>query len=276
MKSRKHFAGLSLLLIMIFIVNGCTKDVYLPGANSFLKKIKVGDYIVEEISYNQNNLVSEVNSTLFYRKFHYDQELRLIREEVAISPDSYSSSIVPGTTHEFVDPEKTGISMYHLYEYDKNGNLIRQLNYLPKYGKDEFRSERTFEYNDNNLISKELLHNSDNEVTQFWSYQYDSNGNVTEKDYYTYLFIPSGTGPKHLSKTTFEYDSFFNPYKIFERSGNPGISTNMNNIIKTKTVNYEPVTGMDAISESETSYEYNYETGYPKRVLNGEEFIYEK
>ena len=274
MNSRKHFTALCVLLISIFIVNGCTKDVYLPGANSFLKKIKNGDYIVEEILYNQNNLVSEVNSTLFYRKFHYDQDLRLFREEVAISPDSYSSSVLPGNTHEFVDPEKTGISMFHLYEYDSNGNLTRQLNYLPKDGKFEFRSERTFEYNDNNLISKELLHNSDNEITQFWSYQYDSNGNVTEENYYTYLFIPSGTGPKHLSKTTFEYDSFFNPYKIFERSGHPGISTNLNNIIKTKTVNYDPVPGLDSVSESETSYEYNYETGYPKRVINGEEFIY--
>lgn len=276
MKSRKHFTGLSVLLIMIYMLLGCTKDVYLPGANNLLKKIKSGDYIVEEISYNQNNLVSEVNSTLFYRRFHYDQDLRLIKEEVAISPDSFSSSVLPGTTHEFVDPEKTGISLYHLYEYDNNGNLTRQLNYLPKDGKYEFRSKRTFEYNDNNLISKELLYNNDNEVTQFWSYQYDSNGNVTEKDYYTYLFIISGTGPKHLSKTTFEYDAFFNPYKIFERSGHPGISTNRNNIIKTKTVNYDPVPGMDANSESETSYEYNYETGYPERVINGEEFIYEK
>jgi hypothetical protein len=33
---------------------------------------------------------------------------------------------------------------------------------------------------------------------------------------------------------------------------------------------------MDAVSESETSYEYNYGTGYPVRVINGEEFIYEE
>jgi hypothetical protein len=275
MKSRIHFMGLSVLLITIYILHGCTKDVYLPNANNFLKKIKNGGYVVEEISYNQNNLISEVNSTLFYRRFLYDKNLKLIKEEVAISPDSYSSLATSATTHEFVDPEKAGISMYHLYEYDENGRVARQLNYIPQAGEDEFRSKRTFEYNDNNMISKGLLYNSDNEVTQFRTYQYDSNGNVTEEDYYTYLFITSGTGPKHLSKTTFEYDSFFNPYKIFERSGNPGISTNTNNIIKTKTVNYDPAPGMDAISESETSYEYNYETGYPERVINGEEFIYE-
>ncbi len=276
MKSRRHFTGLSVLLVMIFIVTGCTKDTYLPNTNNFLKKIKNGDYIVEDISYNQNNLVSEVNSTMFYRKFHYNQELKLIKEEVAISPDSYSSSVIPGTTHEFVDPEKTGISMYHIYEYDTKGNLTSQLNYIPKDGADEFRSKRTFEYNDNNLISKALLYNSDNVVTQFRTYLYDSESNVIEEDYYSYLFIPSGTGPKHLSKITFEYDSFFNPYKIFEQSGSPGISTNRNNIIKRKTINYNQVPGIDSNSESTTSYEYNYETGYPKRVINGEEFIYEE
>jgi hypothetical protein len=276
MRNRIRYIGLSALLAAIMILCGCTKDGYLPGSNNFLKKIKNNGYIVEEISYNKDNLISEVNSTSFYRRFHYDQDLRLIKEEVAISPDSYSSLAISGTTHEFVDPEKTGISMYHLYEYDNNGRLIRQLNYIPKDGEDEFRSKRTFEYNDNNLISKVLLYDSDNKVTQFRTYQYDSNSNVIEEDYYAWLFIPSGTGPKHLSKLTYEYDSFFNPYKIFEQSGNPGISTNRNNIIKTKSINYDPAPGMDATSESEISYEYNYRTGYPVRVINGEEFIYEE
>lgn len=47
MKSRIHFIGLSVLLITIYIVQGCTKDVYLPSANNFLKKIKSGGYVVE-------------------------------------------------------------------------------------------------------------------------------------------------------------------------------------------------------------------------------------
>jgi len=273
MKNRVSI-GLTATMVLMFSLSSCTKDGYLPSQNDFLKKVKQGDYIVEEINYNQDNLVSEVNSTLFYRKFYYNKDLKLIKEEVAISPDAASSSIIPGSTHEFVDPKKTGISMYHLYEYDNNGKLTSQLNYIPKDGEDEFRSKRTFEYNDNNLISKDLLYNGDNEVTQFRTYLYDSNGNVIEQNYYSYLFIPSGTGPKHLSKTTYQHDSFSNPYKIFEQSGYPGIYTNKNNIIKTKTVNYDPVPGLPAISESETSYEYNHITGYPIRVINGEEFIY--
>jgi hypothetical protein len=275
MKTRIYILKSTVILVLISALWGCTKEEYPTNSNELLKKIKNGGYTVEEISYDQNNLVSEVNSSLFYRKFHYDQSLRLIKEEVAISPDSFSSSIISGSTHEFVDPDKTGISMYHLYEYDSKGRLSNQLNYIPKDGDDEFRSRRTFEYNNNNLISKALLYNSDNKVTQFRTYLYDSKGNVIEEDYYTYLFITSGHGPKHLSKTTFEYDSFFNPYKIFERGGNPGINTNLNNITKTKKINYEPSPGIPAVSESTTSYEYNSKTGFPIRVINGEEFIYE-
>lgn len=275
------------MAIIIALLN-CSKDAVLPdtnincgkggsflNSNGFLKKIKNGGYIIEEISYNENSLVNEVNSTSFYRKFYYNQSLKLIKEEVAISSDILSSSIVAGSTHEFVDPVKTGISMYYLYEYDSNSRLSGQFNYIPKDGDDEFRSKRTFEYNDNCLISKVLLYNSGNEVTQFITYLYDSNGNVIEEDYYTYLFIASGLSPRHLSKVTYEYDSFHNPYKVFEQGGNPGIYTNTNNIIKTKTINYEPSPGIPAVSEATTSYEYNVGTGFPFRVINGEEYMYE-
>jgi hypothetical protein len=275
MKKSVYLLRSGLIIVLIIALFGCSKDGYLPNSNGLLKKIKNGGYVVEEFSYNQNNLVTEVNSTIFYRKFYYGQTLYLIKEEVAVSPDISSSSVIPGSTREFVNPDKTGISMYLLYEYDSNGRLSGQFNYIPKHGDDEFRSKRTFEFNDNNLISKVLLYNSDNEVTQFRTYLYDINGNVIEEDYYTYLFITSGSGPKHLSKITYEYDSFNNPYKIFAQSGNPGIYTNTNNIIKIKTTNYEPSPGIPAVSETTTSYEYNFETGYPTRVINGEEFIYE-
>ena len=274
MKFKIIFLRLGLLLGFFAMLNGCTKERFIPTQNAFLKKIKNGEHIIAQYSYNHYNLINEENSILFYRKFHYDNNNKLIKEEVAISPNSYSSSIPISMTYEFVDPDKTGISMYTMYEYNDNGNLSKQLNYVPSKGQDELRSIRTFEYDLNNRISKVLLHDGNAVVTQFSTYIYDTNGNVTEENSYSYLFIPAGTEPTHLSKGTFEYDSYSNPYSLFKQTGRPGINSNPNNIIKTKTYNLAPPPGIAGFYESETTYQYNYETGYPVKVINGEEYIY--
>ena len=275
MKTRFYLRILIGAMAIMLFLSSCTKEGLLSNSNGLLKKIKNDGYIIKEISYNNDNLVLEVNSTSFWRKFYYNNNNKLIKQEVAIDPNSLSSLAPSSPIRDFIDPKKTGISMYNIYEYDTDGRLTKQLNYLPKDGEDELRSINTFEYNDNGFISKELLHDGDNVITQFRTYEYDSNGNVIVEDYYTYLFTPEGTGPKHLSKITFEYDSYLNPYKIFEQLGNPGLYTNLNNIIKRKIINYDPVPGIDAVSMSESTYEYNEKTKYPIRVINGEEFIYE-
>ena len=275
MKTSIKSLKISCLLIIFTMLCSCTKDVYLPSPNSFVKKIVSGGYVVGQYSYNQDNLISEVNSTSFYRKYYYDENSKLIKEEIAISPNSLSSIAPNGSNHEFVDPTKNGIWMYSTYEYSKNGNLDRQLNYVQENGEFVFRSMRTFEYDNNNMISRILLYNSDSTVTQYFTYQHDSRGNVTQEDYFTYLFIPAGTGPKLLITTTYEYDSYYNPYVVFKQSGNPGINSNPNNIIKTSTHNFEPSPGFTEFSESVTAYEYNYLTGYPVKVIDGEEFIYD-
>jgi hypothetical protein len=275
MKAKTKILEISYLIIMVFLFCSCVKDAYTPTQNNFVKKIKNGGYIVGQYTYTPENLISEVNSTLFYRKFYYDDSKKLIREEVAISPASLSSMAPSVSTHEFVDPTKTGITMSSVYEYDKNGNLARQLNYVPENGQFVFRSMRSFEYDNNNMISRILLHNSDSTVTQIYTFSYDNNGNVIEWNYLTYLFIPAGTGPKLLSSTTYQYDSYLNPYSVFKQSGYPGINTNRNNIIKTITHNYEPSPGISGFLESTTAYEYNTQTGYPVKVIGGEEFIYE-
>ncbi len=274
MKKRISLSLPVFLLLLILFLSNCTEYGFTPGSNEFLKKIKSGGYIIEEISYNQNNLISEVKSTTFYRKFHYNEKLQLVKEEVAASPDMLSSMAPVTQSHEFVNPVETGISMYHIYEYANNDNLVSQLNFIRQNGKLVYRSKWTFEYNDSNQISKVLLHDGKDEVTQFRTYLYDDNGNVKEEDYFTYLFIPEGTGPKHLNKTTYEYDSFFNPFIVFKLKGIPGMYTNLNNIVSYKSVNYEHTPGISDTTESTTSYEYNYETGFPVRIKNGEEYIY--
>jgi len=270
------FIRLNLLLALLIVLYSCTKEGFVPSQNDFLKKIKNNGYIVAQYSYNQDNLIDEVNSTSFYRKFYYDSSNKLIREEVAISPDSYSSSMPASVNHEFVDPAKTGISMYTIFEYNDNGNLSKLLNYVPYKGQDELRSIQTFEYDSNKRISKVLLEDGNEVITQFSTFLYDINGNVIEENSYSYLFIPAGTDPTHLSRVTFEYDSYLNPYSVFKLIGRPGINSNPNNIIKIKTYNLVQTPGIDDFYESEITYQYNDQTRYPVKVINGEEFIYDE
>lgn len=275
MKTKTKSLKISFLIILVFTFCSCVKESYTPTRNNFVKKIKEGDYTVGLYTYTPDNLISEVNSTLCYRKFYYDYSKKLIKEEVAISSSGLSSIAPPGSIHEFVDPAKTGITMYSVHEYEKNGNLVKQLNYVSENGQFLMRSMLSYEYDNNNMISTILLHDSNGTVTQMYTYKYDINGNVIEWNYLTYLFIPAGTGPKLLMTTTYKYDSYDNPYSVFKQCGDPGVHTNPNNIIKTITHNYEPSPGTPEFSESTTSYEYNTQTGYPAKVIGGEEFIYE-
>ena len=274
MKTAIKFLKISFFFVVFYILPGCTKEGYAPNANSLLKKVVSDGYVVDQYTYNYNNLILEVNGTMFYRRYTYDNNGRLYKEEVAISPNSFSSSAPAGDTHAFVDPAKTGISLYSIFKY-QNGNLSRQLSYVNKTGQFEFTSMRSFEYNDNNQVTRVLLHTTDSTVTQYFTYKYDNNGNVTQEDYLTYLFIPAGTGPKLLQTNTYEYDSYYNPFIIFKQSNSPGIFTNKNNIVKTTTHNFDPFPGSNEYSESTFSFEYNSQTGFPVRLKNGEEYIYD-
>ena len=49
MKNRINYLKLSLLLLMFAISNGCTKNSFVPIQNNFLKKIKSGGYIIDQV-----------------------------------------------------------------------------------------------------------------------------------------------------------------------------------------------------------------------------------
>lgn len=276
MKNTLRYLLISFLPLAIFVVSSCTKTQDVAEPYGLLKRIIYDGYITDEYNYNCDNLIDEVHSTTFYRKFYYDSGNRLIKEEIAMNPDMISSSMPASMTHDFVNPKETGISMYLLYKYSNTGNLSRQLAYVSSNGKFEFRSMRTFEYNDKNRVSKVLLHNSDSIVTQFVTYLYDTNGNVSEENAYSYLFIPAGSEPTHLHKANFEYDAFFNPFKIFAQTAIPGIYTNTNNVIKTISSNIQNVAGIPDQTVSIFSYEYDLDLCYPLRGNIGEEYVYNK
>lgn len=249
-----------LALFLYATLTSCTKNDDVP-TGALYKVIKNG-YVTEEFSYNKNDLILEINSTSVHRKFYYDQNSKLTKEELRVKHDFTESD-----RYEFIDPQEIEISASILYEYDSTGKLIRKLTYLHNVNDSYLYTINTFEYDNEGLISKELFQFGEKPVSQTKTFLYDSNGNVKEEEMWL--------GPLHTRKTI-EYDSFLNPYAIFKQTGSPGINTNKNNILKLSVFDYNPSQGLDSISGYQVSYEYNYESGYPTKVIRGEEYIYHK
>jgi hypothetical protein len=251
----------------------CTKDGFIPGGENLLQAVKIQDKVVTEYFYNIDNQIEVVRSATFFQRFHYDTGKKLIRQDVAVSPMAFSSSLYP-IEGEFFDPEETGISMYNIYEYGADGLLSTQLNYVPEDDINVLRSFIIFEYNSDSRISRLSLHSADGKLTQYRTYLYDEHGNVSEEEYYSCLPTQQSSDPVLITKHTYEYDNFHNPYMIFSKTAQPGLFSNHNNIIRTVTLNYYNNPADPDRSESSRTYKYNYDTGYPERIQDGEEFIY--
>jgi len=262
-----------LIPVLLLITGSCTKEDFTPNPNGLLSGIRTDGEIAEKITYNKDNLVEEVHSRYFYRKFSYNENHKLIREDAAVSTNLLSSSITVPVT-ELLDPDKAGISAYYEYELNNEGYPIKQMNYFKSTGSFELRSMRSFEYDGNNRISKDLLHDRNGAVTQYYTYIYDKRGNVLEENYYSYILVDDGNPPEHIMKNVFQYDSFKNPFNIFSQTASPGIYSNTNNIIKIKSYNYTNTPGVQSYSETQYVFDYNHQTGFPVRVIDGEEYIY--
>ncbi len=160
--------------------------------------------------------------------------------------------------------ENSTISSRQIFKYDENGNLSEIENYFKQDTEFELRSKQSFEYV-NGKIARRNLYNEKGALTQFHIYEYDTKGNVKNEKYYSFLRTES-TEPGLISENSFKYDNKKNPFIIFNELGNPGLSTNQNNVIEVETTRHEEIIGVDKNSTSSTSYEYN-RNGYPTKVV---------
>jgi hypothetical protein len=204
-------------------------------------------------------------------KYIYDDNDRLIKQEIAIDPNIASSSMHPEKS-ELMTSRNSAFTGNYIFEYNSVGKLVSQKNYFKKNSQFEYTSMNSLEYEGDKIV-KRNLHDSKNAITQFYTYEYDSKGNVTKEKYYSFLFI-EGTEPKLISEVSFKYDDKNNPFKIYNDLGQPGLYTNTNNIVETNSVLYEDVPGIDKFSTTKTTYEYN-DKGFPTKVNNVEEYKYE-
>ena len=178
----------------------------------------------------------------------------------------YKLILFPAVFEEGSDPRKAKISQYIDYEYSDNGNLKSEKSYYIYDGNNQLVNYSEYEY-ENEKVVKIKLFNPQDQLSQYYTYLYDSNGNVSKEEYY---YIQDGAEAILQTRILYEYDDKNNPFIIFAVEGTPGINTNRNNITKQTTINY--YTEGDQSYTVENSYEYNY-LGYPVKA-NNFEYIY--
>lgn len=252
------------------IITSCSNDPIVVDDSYSIKSIVSNGKIIEKYFYNDNNKIVEDQSFYFCNKYIYDNNGQLIKQEIAIDPDIASSTI--HIKSELMTSQNSTFTANRIFEYDTEGKLLTQKYYVKKSDQFEYTSMNSFEYVGDKIV-KWNLHNDQNTITQFYTYEYDGKGNVLNEKQYSYLFAV-GTEPKLVCEVSFKYDDKNNPYRIYKQLGRSGLYTNTNNVIESNSVLYEDVPGIDKFSTSKTTYEYNTK-GYPIKVNNNEVYKYD-
>lgn len=260
------------LIIVLAIITSCSNDPIDKNESSTIKSIfSVAEgSVVAKFIYNENNKLIEYQSFYYCNKYIYDDNGRLISQESAFDPDIASSTI--HIKSELMTSQNTTFTGKSVFEYNSEGKLATQKNYIQKNNQFEYVSMISLEYVGDKKVNYNL-HDATNTVTQFDTFEFDDMGNVTKEKQYSFLSAVRKE-PKLIREVSFKYDDKNNPFKIYRQIGQPGLYTNTNNVIESNTVLYEDVPGIDKFSTSRTTYEYN-EKGYPIKVNNDEEYKYE-
>jgi hypothetical protein len=268
---KKTFKLNALLIIVLSIITSCTNDPIEVNGSCFVKCIVANDEIVSNFIYNYNYKLVEDQSFYYCSKYNYDDNGRLIKQEVAIDPDIYSS-----TNHsksELMTSENSTFTVNYIYEYNTEGKLVTQKNYVKKNDQFEYTSMNSFEY-DGDKIVKWNLYDNQNTLTQYYTYEYDDKGNVIKQKQYSFLTADGvGTESKLVSEISFKFDTKKNPFVIYKQLGHPGLYTNPNNIIESNSISYDDPYESDKLTTSKTTYQYNSK-GYPTKSSSGEEYKY--
>jgi hypothetical protein len=268
MKKTSNLIGF--LIMALTIITSCSNDPIVVDDSYSIKSIVSNGKIIEKYFYNDNNKIVEDQSFYFCNKYIYDNNGQLIKQEIAIDPDIASSTI--HIKSELMTSQNSTFTANRIFEYDTEGKLLTQKYYVKKSDQFEYTSMNSFEYVGDKIV-KWNLHNDQNTITQFYTYEYDGKGNVLNEKQYSYLFAV-GTEPKLVCEVSFKYDDKNNPYRIYKQLGRSGLYTNTNNVIESNSVLYEDVPGIDKFSTSKTTYEYNTK-GYPIKVNNNEVYKYD-
>jgi hypothetical protein len=235
-----------------------------------ISKIFINGTLYEEYAYTGMNLLSEEKSKFHYEKHNYNNKNQVTTSDFYfdISMASSSSAVIETAMQrtEWVNPGNTSKSLTQTFDYNDQGQVIRK-NYLRTSDPNPDYSEFTYE---NDKIIR-ITGYYKNAVSGYRDFSYDNKGNVIKQMQYTV----SDEGISQLAATTdYEYDSKFNPFRAFGRLLQPGIYTNLNNIVKeTYTLNSPVQSIVENVQVTNNTYEYNL-IGYPVRVNGSTEYVY--
>ena len=263
-----------LFFALTLFVNSCTNDEFddlgYSTNNEHIKSISANGITIQKYLYDKNGKIMEENSSFYFKKYIYDENGRLEKVESAFDKSISSSYYYVPRKTELMTSQNSTAENFSLYNYDK-GKLSKIEHYSNLTEDDfEYRSMQTFEYK-GGIIIRENSHDTSGQITQYYVYTYDKNGNVSNEKYYTNLF---GSKDELLSEVFYKYDNYKNPYRIFSITGSPGMYTNANNIIESYSISYHDYAGIDKESRSKTHYKYNHK-GYPiKEIIGNNEFDY--
>jgi hypothetical protein len=250
----------ALLIIIVFLCfTTCKKDdknENLCYSSTLISQVNSGDIAVHGLTYNSSCLIYESTEPYMYKRFSYDDRNILNKVEVAYSLNPFSCVMIPGQSLES-DPRKAKVSEYSEFEYDDALRLIKKSNYFINNENPQLTSYQTYDY-ENDKIVKLSAFNPQGLLTQYHDFMYDDSGNITRDDLYM-----NNSVIKLVNTGIYEFDNKNNPYKVFACEGNPGISSNKNNIIKETSVWYNGTA--ESRDTKENVYEYN-NLDYPVKI----------
>ena len=227
---------------------------------------KYDSIILREYIYNDaSQLIEQKIGHVAIIKYNYDDDNRLISIVNFHNPAGLRSTLVGGRQDQ-ADWENPSIPKRGdttLYSYNKSGQIVESTNYL---------GHQTYRYNDKNRIAQ-ISGFIDGRLTNKIDYKYDGRGNLIKMTNHVVKEIGES---ERFTITTYRFDKKTNPLKSFQIRTDPGIFTNANNIIETKSSKMLGLKNHDleVLNQSVyNKYEYN-ELGFPIG-RDGVQYIYQ-
>jgi hypothetical protein len=258
----------TVILCILLCFFSCKKDSLNKSCSSsnLFKQVKFGNRSMQELTYNGNCSLYESIELSMYQKYHYDEQNRLVKIDVAQLYNPTGCYLRPDSDNvKYNDPRKAKITAYSTFEYDSTGRLSKQSSYFTD-NISQVSSYRIYEY-ENNHIVKIVYKKPNSQTNEYSTYEYDTNDNVIKVNFF---YAENGSEPKLEYSNVYRYDNKNNPFIIFAGECDPGIFTNKNNIISQTFTIYSE--GSESSETYQTTYEYN-NLDYPIKC-NGRDYIY--